>query len=367
MKSTFRQLIQTVVPPLLAIFLTTTGASAADWPYGPGFQIAKLTLDTPASQASPPGLDKANPKVQSVMAVQHRHTPGLMSKAGVVGTAVGQAADGEVALLVLTETTTPVAGLPDRIEGVPVVKLVTGKILAMKRPAPSTKIDPTAFFKRPVPIGVSTGNAYECSAGTIGARVTDGSQVYALSNNHVYALENDAPTNSQILQPGRYDTSCVYDAANTIGLLHDFEPIVFSTSANNIIDAAIALSNEGDLDNATPSNGYGTPMSTTAGATLRDQVQKYGRTTGLTKGTIAGVNVTVNVGYTAGTARFVGQILVTARKAFIKAGDSGSLLVTDPGRNPVGLLFAGDSSGRYAFANPIDPVLTRFGVSIDGE
>lgn len=368
MKLTFRQLIQAVITPFLAIFLATTGAFAADWPYGPGIQVAKLTLDTPASQPSPPGLDKANPKVQAVMAVQHRQTPGLMAKTGVVGTAVGQAADGEVALLVLTETASAAAGLPDRVEGVPVVKLVTGKIQAMKPPAPGTNIDPTARFDRPVPIGVSTGNAFECSAGTIGARVIkDGTgAVYALSNNHVYALENTALLDSEVLQPGSYDTACADDGGNVIGILADFEPIDFS-GADNVIDAAIALSDTTRLGNATPSNGYGKPRSITGEEALGEAVQKYGRTTALTKGTIAGVNVTVNVGYTTGTARFVGQVLVTARKAFIKAGDSGSLLVTDPGRNPVGLLFAGDASGRYAFANPIGPVLKRFGVRIDGE
>ena len=248
------------------------------------------------------------------------------------------------------------------------VKLVTGKILAMKQPAQNTKIDPTARFAIPVPIGISTGNIGECSAGTIGARVKDSSgAVYALSNNHVYALENQASTGSNVLQPGRYDTGCDAYGSTVIGTLFDFKPIVFSTSASNEIDAAIALSDSTKLGNATPSNGYGKPSSVTVGATLGVAVQKYGRTTSLTKGTITGINVAINVGYTAGTASFVNQILVTSRKAFIKAGDSGSLLVTDPSRNPVGLLFAGDSSGRYAFANPIGPVLQHFGVSIDGE
>lgn len=380
MKSIHRYLIQTAVP-LLAIFLITTGASAADWPIiGHGTQLAKLAVDTPTSPPgapemphSPPirpGLDKANPKVQAVMAVQGRQTPGLMATAGVVGTAVGQSADGNVALLVLTETAAAAAGLPDSVEdGVPVVKLVTGKIRAMKLPVPGTGIDPTTRFARPVPIGVSTGNAGECSAGTIGARVRDaqGNKIYALSNNHVYALENAAPTGSEVLQPGRYDTSCGYDSANVIGSLDKYEPIVFSTDASNIIDAAIALSSPANLGNATPSNGYGRPRSAIVDAKLGDPVQKYGRTSSLTRGAISGINVTINVGYTAGTARFEKQILVTARKAFIKAGDSGSLLVTDPLRNPVGLLFAGNGSGHYAFANPIAPVLESFGVSIDGE
>jgi hypothetical protein len=50
---------------------------------------------------------------------------------------------------------------------------------------------------------------------------------------------------------------------------------------------------------------------------------------------------------------------------FIGAGDSGSLLVTNPGKNPVGLLFAGTSDGKLAVANPIEAVLDSFGVTVD--
>lgn len=387
MKSILRQFIQTIATPLLAISLITAGAYAADSQTSSGILLAKITIDNPispamtadldvdkpAAQPSSSRLNKANPTVQGAMAVQHRHTPEMLATAGVIGTAIGQAENGDVALLVLTETANDASRLPERIEDVPVVKLVTGKILhmkqiaAMKKPAPAPVIDPTDRFARPVPIGVSTGNAGECSAGTIGARVRKGSEVYALSNNHVYARENGAAIDSQVLQPGLYDTSCGYFSENVIGSLSAFKPIIFSIRANNVIDAAIALSGTNDLGKATPSNGYGTPKSVTKAATLGDKVQKYGRTTSLTKGSITGINVTINVGYTGGTARFVDQILVTSRKAFIKAGDSGSLLVTDPDRNPVGLLFAGDNTGRYAFANRIDPVLQEFGVSIDGE
>lgn len=388
MKSTPRQRTRRIATPFLAILLMAGGAFAADLQTSAGpLLLARITANSPISAsgaiepsidqaATPPaypGLNKAHPKIQGVMAVQHKHARDLMATDGVIGTAVGQAENGEVALLVLTESASAAAGLPERIEEVPVVKLVTGKILhmkqvaALKRPAPTPKIDPSDYFDRPVPIGVSTGNAGECSAGTLGARVRKDANVYALSNNHVYARENDASTGSEVLQPGLYDTSCGYFAKNVIGTLSAFKPIIFSTGSDNMIDAAIALTSVDNLGRATPSNGYGTPKSATRAAALGDTVQKYGRTTSLTKGSIAGINVTINVGYTTGTARFVDQILVTSRKAFIKAGDSGSLLVTDPDRNPVGLLFAGDVSGRYAFANRIDPVLQEFGVSIDGE
>ena len=90
----------------------------------------------------------------------------------------------------------------------------------------------------------------------------------------------------------------------------------------------------------------------------------------MTKGTITGTNAILNVGYSSGTARFVGQIIVQSGKPFIKSGDSGSLLVVDGGEHdlkPVGLLFAGNRSGKLAVANQIDLVLGAFVVSIDGE
>lgn len=328
--------------------------------------------------ASPAVLDKDNPAVQRAMAAQRRHTPELMRQPEVVGTATGLTEDGRPAILVLTKTVPAHGTIPANLDGIPVAVSVTGKFAIMKASAATSGsaiakgkdksggIDPTSIFPRPVPIGVSTGNAGECSAGTIGARVKRDGKVYALSNNHVYALENHAPLGSAVHQPGLYDTHCVPSENNKIGTLSEFEPI--SYTADNIIDAAIALSSTDQLGNATPDNGYGTPGSTTTTAVLNQAVQKYGRTSSLTKGTVSGINGIVNVTYSGGTARFVNQIFVSSRRAFIKAGDSGSLLVTDDAeRNPVGLLFAGNGSGKFAIANQIDEVLTKFGVTIDGQ
>ena len=311
---------------------------------------------------------------ERVKEVQEKHTAKLMAIKGVVGTAVGVDTEDKPNIKVFVEEP-GVAGIPKKLDEVSVDVVVTGKIYALKpganaKPPPAPSIDPKARFDRPVPIGVSTGNEGEISSGTIGCRVTDGTNVYALSNNHVYALENDAPIGSKVLQPGRYDTAgYVYNPNNVIGTLSAFVPIVFSTSASNTIDAAIAISSTSNLGKATPSNGYGTPKSTTVSVwdSVGMPVQKYGRTTALTKGKIYAINATVNVGYSSGTARLVNQIWVYSNKPFIKAGDSGSLLVTYPGKNPVGLLFAGDSSGQWAVANRIDLVLSAFGVSIDGE
>jgi hypothetical protein len=308
---------------------------------------------------------------ERVKAVQEQHTGELMAQAGVIGTAIGLDDQGEAAVLVLLENA-GVGGIPETLDGVPVQPIVTGKIEALAKPSGKpggggggSTPSPTSVWPRPVPIGVSTGNAGECSAGTISCRVKDASgNVYALSNNHVYALENTALTGSQVLQPGRYDTQCAYDAANVIGTLYYFVPIAFG--GTNTVDCAIATTTTDLLGTGTPPDGYGTPKSTTVPPAVNMAVEKYGRTTSLTNGTITGINATVNVGYSTGTATFVGQIIVQSRKAFIKAGDSGSLLVTNPGTNPVGLLFAGNQNGTYAVANHIGDVLSALGVTIDG-
>ncbi|MCH8120679.1 MAG: hypothetical protein IIC00_13260 [Planctomycetes bacterium] len=289
--------------------------------------------------------------------VQERNTEVLMAKPGVVGTAVGFNDDGEYAVLVLLEIP-GVAGIPQELDGVPVQVVVTGKIYAL-----SAK----DRFPRPVPIGVSTGHP-DITAGTIACRVTDGTDVYALSNNHVYANSNDGEKGvDNVLQPGAFDGGV--DPADAIGTLFDFKEILFN-GPDNTIDAAIALSSTAELGTATPSDGYGIPSSETVPAVLDLKVQKYGRTTELTTGKIIGINATVDVCYDGRGrvcfkwARFVNQIIIKPGD-FSAGGDSGSLIVTQSGNNPVGLLFAGSS--KVTIANRIDLVLDRFGVTVDGE
>src|SRR4029453_18632356 len=106
----------------------------------------------------------------------------------------------------------------------------------------------------------------------------------------------------------------------------------------------IAAATTANLARSTPSDGYGTPSATIASAILNQAVQKYGRTTGLTTGTVVGLNTIINVGYASGAARFVGQITIKSRGQFSRPGDSGALIV-DASRRPIGLLFAGTNSG----------------------
>jgi len=310
---------------------------------------------------------------ERVKEVQERHTDRLMAIEGVEGTAVGVDDMDQPAVKVFLENP-GVRGIPRDIDGVPIHPVVTGKFYALPKPegkpGGGTKINPTGWFPRPVPIGVSTGHP-AITAGTIGCRVTDGTNVYALSNNHVYANSNNAKIGDPVLQPGPYDGGGkVVGRDDVIGELAEFELIKFDGSAN-YIDAAIAGTTTSLLGKGTPSNGYGTPKSGTVAAKFRQAVQKYGRTTGLTKGSVYAVNATVNVNYgdVSGdgkddVARFVNQIIITPG-SFSAGGDSGSLIVTQTGKNPVGLLFAGSST--FTVANPIGAVLDAFGVTIDGE
>jgi hypothetical protein len=228
---------------------------------------------------------------------------------------------------------------------------------------------------RPSPIGVSTGNANEDSAGTIGCRVMDAlGNVYALSNNHVYARTDQASIGESIVQPGLFDTNGrIAYSDQVIGQLFDFVTIDFSPNANNKIDAAIALSTTANLGNSTPKNGYGKPKSQPVAASVGQAVQKYGAVSLLTTGQVSGIDAVVTVNYGSESAVFTGQIIVGGPQNFILPGDSGSLLVTasqqsgDAGRDPVGLLFAGSADGSNAIANPIQTVLDAFGVTIDGE
>jgi Fibronectin type III domain len=322
-------------------------------------------LSPPAAEAqgSPKGfLHRNDPLVREAIEVQNRHIGNLMRIPDVVGTGVGMGPDGLPVIKVFTARH-GVPGIPEWLESVPVQAEVTGIIVALGA-------CPSGYCGRPSPIGVSTGHP-AITAGTIGCRVTDGTNVYALSNNHVYANSNNASLGDSALQPGPYDGGQDTDYYR-IGTLYDFQPINFSVLGSNTIDAAIALTTPDYLGTATLQGGYGTPSSVPVEAAVELSVKKYGRTTLLTHGQVSEINVTITVCYAncsnpfrAKLAWFDDQIGITnvGAGSFSLGGDSGSLIVTEVGNNPVGLLFAG--SDTKTFANRIDLVLERFGVTID--
>ena len=136
---------------------------------------------------SPPGLDKA-------IAAKQKHADRLLDKPGVAGIGVGLNPAGKPIIRIYKEKP-DVADLPDELEGVAVESLTTGVI------EPRDHL-PTHRYPRPVPIGVSSGLS-GVATGTLGARVTDGTNAYALSNNHVFAGINGASIGDPIISAGR--------------------------------------------------------------------------------------------------------------------------------------------------------------------
>ena len=211
----------------------------------------------------------------------------------------------------------------------------------------------------PVPCGVSIGH-YNITTGTLGCLVESSDGVCILSNNHVLADTNDGVSGDDILQPGPDDQPAGGSPRRIAGLT-DFEPLRFGSAVNHI-DAAIAgLDNPGS---AIPQiMGIGRHANPPVAAFLNQPVAKHGRTTGLTFGTVADVSFDGNVRYDGKIAYFEDQIAIIGELgAFSAPGDSGSLVLDNPGSHAVGLLFAGD--GSHTLANRIQSVLNRFGATI---
>jgi hypothetical protein len=351
-------------------------------------------------------------RFEQVKAIQEKHTPELVKKPGVLSTALAENAAGDLVIRINTETRGQAKSLPAEIEGVPVqVQAIPGGIknrlsfdgnllqdgvwkskeTRQKERAAAiesdtqavTPTDPQVRFDRPVPIGVSGINAVEiCASGTIGSRVIDtNGKLYALSNTHVFARMGDATRGEPIVQPSQGDNNCDADLLNnTVGTLADFVPYVWAAgdlvTPRNVMDCAImeiinvtnaAGETVPSVGFATPPDGYGAPSR----RILRKNrvgllVQKFGRTTGYSRGFTTATNVMEPIDAFTDFVVFFRMDQYSALAPYnslSEGGDSGSLIVTVDGNRPVSILFAG--GGSVTDGNPIGPVLDRFNVRID--
>ena len=231
-------------------------------------------------------------------------------------------------------------------------------------------------LSRPIRLGVSGGsiNSFEtfrqqrfCFGGTLGSLVEDSAGQYILSNNHILARTNKARPGEPIVQPGLVDNNCMRQPSDIVATLSRAVKVSFNRRRPNTIDAAIAAVNPGDVDSQI--RNIGSISSTTLAPSPGLSVQKMGRTTCLTTGSIQAVGVSAIVSYNdfnprKKRARFVNQIVTSS--SFSSPGDSGSLIVTNEScPRAVGLLFAGSSDGT-TIANPISNVLSGLGVTMVG-
>ncbi|HEY5910612.1 MAG TPA: hypothetical protein VJA21_08420 [Verrucomicrobiae bacterium] len=349
--------------------------------------LAAVVILTPVARAgnAPEGvLDVDHPHVKAAIAVQELVTPGLMAQPEILGTAIGQDDDGEIALVIYVNSEAKNHGevmraLPPTLKGKRVRPELTEPFRAFGKSGGG--VSHTAKQTPPIQLGTSGGwrndlaNGY-CCGGTLGSLVKIGTTQYILSNYHVF--ESDivsggngrvATTGDPIIQPGLIDVNCSASAAQNVGTL-----VKKSSLPNSNVDCSMAQVIPGMVRTDGAILEIGTISASTVSAFITQKVKKSGRTTRLTRSSISGLNATVSVAYdnecaggAAFTKTFTGQILIANRGSrFLAGGDSGSLMVEDVSTNPraVGLLFAGSSS--IAVANPIDEVLSFLGATMVG-
>ncbi len=321
-----------------------------------------------------------NAQIQDIRSILQEARHELAQKPNVVATGIGYkivngkpTKDLAIVVSVASKQTkkalSPKELVPQTVGGIQTDVFPTGIIYAFQ--------DPTGKF-RPAPGGVSIGHI-NITAGTLGCLVQKAGKKYILSNNHVLANSNAGEIGDPILQPGPADvgsypedliaklsefipihwdsegnggTSPCKVAGATASILNAFAALLGSktrlhpqkvspqaAAQDNLVDCAIAEPiNEGDVVNEILHIGT---ISGVAEGTLGLSIQKSGRTTGYTTGTIQQIDVTVQVSYGSNkTATFVDQLMAGNMSA---GGDSGSaILNTD--KEIVGLLFAGSSN-----------------------
>ena len=210
--------------------------------------------------------------------------------------------------------------------------------------------------------GISCGNP-RVTAGTIGAIVFDRRtcRPMILSNWHVLAGASAAAVGEGILQPGRVDGGTQVVATLTRMRL------------DARMDAAVATLN-GARGHTRDILGLGA-ISGVDPAALGMLVVKSGRTTGITRGVIDGVSMSVSIDYgDPGVVAFANQIRIVPRAPWpavdyevSMGGDSGSVWLNEANNRAIGLHFAGETdpmpASENAICNPIGAVATELNFS----
>lgn len=328
--------------------------------------------------------------VSQASRVKSRYVHDLLGKRNVVGVGLGYkfsqgVSTGELSLVVsVTHKVHPSALaqqdlVPRALDGIKTDVVETGLFHAFQS-------EPRDRWRPTVPPGASIGH-YRVTAGTFGCLVRREDSVFILSNNHVLADVNQGRAGDSILQPGPADGGTADDR---IAVLADYVPLDFGTAEPecsiadwsarllnyvagafgsrhklravkqtpgvNRVDAALAEPVSPDVVTREILH-IGAPTGTATGA-LGEAVQKTGRTSGYTRGTITQIDATVRIDYEGPSALFTGQLVASPMS---QRGDSGSAVLDTAGR-VVGLLFAGSEAATIV--NPIDEVLSALNVEL---
>jgi hypothetical protein len=207
-----------------------------------------------------------------------------------------------------------------------------------------------------------SGDGPNGDTGTITCLVEDvGHQWLLLGCNHTLAGVNRASIGSDtVRQPGKAAGGAA--PADSIGLVTDFEPIQLGGVTANVMDAAVGR--PAHPAKVTPGviglgqiSGIGVPGH-------GDDVEKVGWGTGHTIGTYQfDVAYTTSFGGTPALFdRQMGIVGAGQPTGFAQQGDSGAPVLLTGSGEIVGMVIGVAANIDLAFASPIVPVFTRFGV-----
>ena len=305
------------------------------------------------------------------------HTPSEFAELQVQSVGFEEGTDDPAVHLYLTRGTARlIRSLPKSIEGVRLVIQKMGPV-TVRPDAAVTVTNRGNLYERfgRICCGSSCAPTSENCAGTLGALVRRNAsdQLYLLSNNHVLAGCNHVPWNQPILSPSSIDGRPEIRAPREIGRHEVIEPLT-SGSPNFInpcaIDLALARATDPNIISSWQGNdveGYDTPTAVAAPLSMM-RVKKVGRTTGLTHGEVeakvtAPTPITYNAKYFKGVVWFREVWTVRSRmpEPFALNGDSGSLVVAEDGFGAVGVVFAANTTGEYAWIVPMPAVVAAFG------
>lgn len=226
----------------------------------------------------------------------------------------------------------------------------------LRPPPPSLPGDPRAGRADPLRGGISISDEHHNAYGTLGALVVDartGAELL-LSNWHVLVADWRARAGQRIYQPGRLDGGT---DADTVALLERH-----AMSASH--DAAVAALN-GDRGLVNDQFDLG-PVTGARQAEPGMTLTKSGRASGITRGSVTGVEGTAKMRY-RGIDRLIRDVVTidpVDDGEVSRAGDSGSCWLQEETSQAVGLHFAGGDTPERGLAMDMQAVLDSLGVQL---
>lgn len=324
------------------------------------------------------------------------HRDALLAIPGVVGTGIGlDRLSGRLVMRVMVEENSPMPALPAGIQGEPLMVVSQPSIA----PQDTCNVAGAACHADQRILPIEMGNSGHtqpvavtggllCHTCTVGFKACD-----LVTSDTVYVTAAHCSKGSASVCAGAAALGApTYHRAPLDAPACTLEDTIGATSkqrapvcgVNNTVDAASVISDAGQTQYAI--RDIGVPSVTPGSVLPGDGVQKSGRTTGYTLGTVTDVAASVVVSGASAYCncpagiQFVDQIRIERAwsgvgfpsppmTVWAKSGDSGSAVLSvnyegDP-FEIVGLNVLGDASGTFGYANPIDEVMAQLDLSLN--